>query len=282
MGLFDAIFGKSVKSAAKKAVKQAAEKAVATAASAAMKKIESIGDDDAPNQPSNLPTMSFDGDNEGRCYVYDARNVPRLKVGQTFRADVVPCDVTITSAHTGTETSTKGFCSALSYGGKIFGSTSSPLECLKEVAASGYHVTVEVKRTGTYSKGIPELAVMTADPPAIRGWWLTCQSLGEIVPFDDAERRIFEVNVDEDRAGDIDDGPIELSLEYIPWKSKKAKSPMVIAVMIDGEKVATISNGARAYDSAALHIGEEPANAIAKRLPSYSGGYYWKIIAVYD
>ena len=282
MGLFDAIFGKSVKSAAKKAVKQAAEKAVTTAAGAAMRKIESIGSDDVMSQPTGLPAMSFDGDNEGKCYVYDARNLPRLTVGQTFRADVVPCDVTIRSAHTGTETSTNGFCSALSYGGKIFGSTSSPLECLKEIASSGYHVTVEVRRTGTYSKGIPELAVMTADPPAIRGWWLTCQSLGETVPFDEAERRIFEVNVDEDRAGDIEDGPIELSLEYIPWKSKKAKSPMVIAVKIDGEKVATISNGARAYDSAALHVGEEPTNAIAKRLPSYSGGYYWKIIAVYE
>lgn len=282
MGLFDALLGKSAKSAMKRAVKQAAEKAVASAADAAMRKIESIGGDDTPNQPADLPSMSFDGDNEGKCYVYDARNVPRLNVGQTFRADVVPCDVTLVSVHTGTETSTNGFCSALSYGGKIFGSTSSPLECLKEIAASGYHVTVEVKRTGTYSKSIPELAVMTADPPAIRGWWLTCQSLGEIVPFEDSERRIFEVNVDEDRAGDMMDGPIDLSLEYIPWKSKKAKSPLVISVKIDGEQVATISNGARAYDSAALHIGEEPINAMAKRLPSYSGGYYWKIIAVYE
>lgn len=231
---------------------------------------------------STIPALSFDGDTERRVFVCDASALPRLRKGQTFRADVLGNDVTIKDM-AGATMRTKGMSAALAYKGRVFGSTSTSLECLKELAHTGHPVSALVEYGGARPNGIPELFTLTESPRSIRRWWLDCQALGEVVPFDGWEGSIFEFNLEEDEAAGISDGPVEFSLEYIPWKSANAKSPMTIAVMVDGEQIKKIPAGRRIYEEASSHAGKRPSLAVAKRLPSIKveGEYFWKLIAYY-
>lgn len=111
--------------------------------------------------------LAFGGEFESTVYVYDARPLPRLGVGDSFVARVVPGDVVLESIYTGTVTDTSGFCAALSYRGGVFGATSGRLKCLKEIAARGVPVAVEVKKVGMYSESIPDLVAVTAEPDDI-------------------------------------------------------------------------------------------------------------------
>lgn len=115
------------------------------------------------------PPLTFDGDFESTVYVYDARQLPRLGVGESFVAHVVPGDVVLESIYTGTVTDTTDFCTALSYRGSVFGTTSGRLRCLKEIAAGGVPVAVEVRKVGMYSGSIPNLVAVTAEPGDIWG-----------------------------------------------------------------------------------------------------------------
>lgn len=231
---------------------------------------------------SSMKHLSFDGDVERRAFVCDASALPKLHEGQTFRADVLGSDVTV-DLGLGNSMRTKGMSAALAYKGRVFGSTSTSLECLKELAHTGHPVSVLVECGGARPNGIPELFTLTEDPRSIRRWWLDCQALGEVVPFDGWEGSVFEFNLEEDEASGISDGPIEFSIEYIPWKSANAKSPMTIAVMVDGKQIKKIPAGRRIYDEASTHTGRRPSLAVAKRLPSIKvgGEHFWKLIAYY-
>ena len=120
---------------------------------------------------SKIDETMFPGDYEGKVYTYVPEAVKGMRTGQTVICEVSPCDMELVSTATGTRWDTAESGGAvLVHDGVPFAVTSKGLAPLKAVAAAGHPVTVAVKRVGTVSRGVPDLATISAPPAEIRGW----------------------------------------------------------------------------------------------------------------
>ena len=134
---------------------------------------------------SKIDETMFPGEHEGKVYTYVPEAVKGTRTGQTVICEVSPCDMELVSTATGTRWDTAESGGAvLVHDGVPFAVTSKGLAPLKAVAAAGHPVTVAVKRAGTVSRGIPDLATVSASPAEIRDW---CHDNG-IDPYAAVER----------------------------------------------------------------------------------------------
>lgn len=242
------------------------------------KSAEPVKSENENDRVDTRPVMSFDGDVSNTVYVYDATVLPTVRLGDTFCADVLPYDVTLVSRHTGTTVSTDGMSAALEYNGKVFGSTITGLECLKEVAAMGYRVPVKIKKTGMYSSEIPQLESLTQDQRELRWWWKICRLFDEIIPFEEADDRVMEIAFHDSEHG-IHEGSVTVSLELIPWKSSRAKNPMTISMKVDGIEILQAKAKTLAREKLAPFAGKTSRKAVISR---YANSGKWKITALFD
>ena len=260
MGLLSLLFGKSKDDSSSSTTKQREH-------------------ENAKNQVErDIPLLTFDGNDDRRVFVYDAYALPSLSDGESFRADVIPHGVTMISRHTGYEVSTEGMSTALAYNGRVFGSTSTALEVLTDIAASGYHVTVEVRKNGMYDSDIPQLESLTADISEIKRWWKTCKMFNEIIPFDEIDRRVMTASF-KSSLPVLKEGNTTVSLDLIPWKSERAKNPMTISMKVDGVEVLQAKANTVMREKLTPFASKTSEKAMIER---YSDSGKWKITALFD
>lgn len=140
---------------------------------------------DSSKRESTKKVISVDGDEECTVYVYDEKPLAAIRKGQEFYVDVLPRDTALRSRSTGAVTNTREMkCAALSYNGTVFGSTSFSLNVLKDMRNSGFEFKLKVKKTGMYSRSVPELVSMTVEPRLINLWWSMRNESHEDIPLD--------------------------------------------------------------------------------------------------
>lgn len=265
-----------------------------------------------PKDARQCRSVVFSGDCERRVYVYCGKPLKRLRVGNTFTADVVTKRVRLVSDLTGGVWDTKDEGVALAYNGKVFGATSVLDSTFKELAELGYKIAVSCKMTGWYSDGIPEIVMMIDDPEEIFKWRDACKGLGYEISFDERNSPECEdaVSAERERFGlskacgkELPAGvegeviyfdttkwngrkkgngrySLDISTELIPTPSGSSAKPH-IAILSSGRKVAEVSARNQQYKTLAAHVGERPYFACCQRRDGYASTPVWAVTIVY-
>lgn len=227
--------------------------------------------------------VNLDGTSESTIFTYIGGPLRGIRVGETFYAEVLPEDMTLTSESTGTVTDSADFnSSVLAYEGQVFGTTSSALWMLKDMMRHGYYVEIRVKRTGTMAQGVPELLALTIDPKALGRWWREQSQTFDEVPLP-SECDEVVINVGEDKWGGPEGSeqfePIGVRLALIPTPRGSSAKPHV-AICAGRMRIAEISAREAAYGDLVRHIDDAPLSAKYRVFDSLhnDGSQYYKLI----
>lgn len=132
--------------------------------------------------------IDIDGDCEKTVFAYVGVPFKGIRKGAEFYVDPLGHDIVLHSKSTGTTADSAEFGDTpLSYNGTVFGFTFSGLGFLKEMVAAGFTIRLNVKKTGMYSPGVPELVSLTAEPRLLEQWWERQKTLTVPVPFSEED-----------------------------------------------------------------------------------------------
>lgn len=261
-------------------------------------------------------TVILEGDFERDVYVYDGRPLSSTRKGSSFYLDVVPYDITIESVATGTVCDTKeGNDIALSYKGLVVGVLPYATGTIKKASKEGVDFKLRIKRNGMYMPGVPDLTTALPQPKLVDAWWSYRVRTGNKIPFNEehleeieslaqkeSERRYIEkafsvkftsdcehvtLNVDDDDWNGSKAAPdftlTDVTTELVPTPKGSSAKPH-IAIFCDGRLATELSARSTRYKTLSRHVGEAPIAAASQRFDSMNedGGYYWKLIIVYE
>ena len=243
-------------------------------------------DSQGDRTPAYRGDIVLDGDEESPVYTFYGNVLKGTHKGDEFYVEVAPGDAVLTSEKTGTVCDTADWgVPAVMFNGKVFGTISDSYSFLKRLACDGWIVSIKARRTGLYMPGIPSIVLLGPDKRFLRHWERACDFFGEFIPYDKAKRSLVVLNIDERHwqgsrpEEGIGTGRIELA--YIPWKSKKAKSPMNISFSINGEVIDVFHSTWSNYYPLCEHVGDEVERYGVKLNDSEYGGMFWSVYILF-
>lgn len=231
-------------------------------------------------------TINIDGDYETQIYTYLGVIFKGIKKEEEFYVDVVPNDVELHSRSTGTTTRTDGFTTAVSYKGRVFGTLSTDLNFLKEVAHAGFTFKLKVKKIGMYSAGLPELKAETIHPRYLKDWWNNQKISKEEVPLppnhiDEIYLNVNNPSIFNGRATGKWE-PIKIETSLLPVPSGSKAKPHIL-IKSNNAEIYEMSARDSSYKTLANYVGENPYKSEYRLYESaYEGSdYYARIRLTY-